>query len=424
MDQITPPDRRRSNRKTLAWLASEIEAWEQQGFITPEQGQAIRASYGGLPHPYPATERFNRLVSILAVLGAILIGTGVIAFIASNWATGAELPRGVKLFLIFVAISLAYGIGYWQKYVRENQRVGSAIFLLGALLFGAGIHLVAQSYNFPVNDPKLFSYWFLGVLPLAYLTRSQSMLFLAVGLFLASVGFWTWDWINHDSQSLIVMSGMFLVMGLLLYNLGRFQGQVGLTKAYTTAYEVLGLLAVFATLYLLSFRDVFEDFDYQDTGFIRSLVLIGDFWWLLHSSVAFALLALAAHGAWRLKHRIPWQTLPYEGVASLLLLTAAYLPIYLAVGGDITYPILFNILLFLMIAGTIIVGYVRNQEGLINLALIFFGFDLITRYFEYSWSLIDRSLVFILAGVLLLGGALALERGRRTAFARLRAKRS
>ncbi len=402
-------------------MASEIQGWEEQGLVTREQAENLRSGYGGLPQPFSDTARFNRLVSVLAVLGVILIGAGVVAFIASNWG---ELPRGVKLFLIFVAISLAYGIGYWLKYLRGYQRVGSALFLLGALLFGAGIHLVAQAYNFPVNDPKLFSYWFLGVLPLAYVTRSQSLLFLAVGLFLASVGFWTWEWIDDDSNSLVLFLGMFLVMGLLLYNLGRFQDLVERTKFYTAAYDILGLIVVFGTLYLLTFRGVFDDFEYRGARFVRDQVLIGDFWWLLHTSVAVTLLALAAQATWRLTHHIRWQSMPFEGCASLLLLTAAYLPIYLAVGDDIAYPILFNILLFLMIVGTVVVGFVRNQEWLINLALIFFGLDLVSRYFEYSWSLIDRSIVFIVAGVLLLGGVLVLERGRRIAFARLRARRA
>jgi uncharacterized membrane protein len=70
--------------------------------------------------------------------------------------------------------------------------------------------------------------------------------------------------------------------------------------------------------------------------------------------------------------------------------------------------------------GLVFVGYFRGEELLINLALAIFGIDVVSRYFEFSWGLLDRSLVFIVAGLVLLGGGYLLERGRRQVIERLR----
>ena len=37
----------------------------------------------------------------------------------------------------------------------------------------------------------------------------------------------------------------------------------------------------------------------------------------------------------------------------------------------------------------------------------------ISRYFEYSWGLLDRSMIFVAAGAILLIGGFLVERGRR-----------
>ena len=56
------------------------------------------------------------------------------------------------------------------------------------------------------------------------------------------------------------------------------------------------------------------------------------------------------------------------------------------------------------------VGYFRDREAFINVALMFFGLDVVTRYFELSWNLLDRSLVFVVAGLVLLGRRKVVER--------------
>ena len=56
---------------------------------------------------------------------------------------------------------------------------------------------------------------------------------------------------------------------------------------------------------------------------------------------------------------------------------------------------------------------------MVNGALAFFALGVITRYFELSWDLLDRSIVFLMGGIILLAIGFLLERGRRKVLQRM-----
>ena len=408
-----------SDRGFVLRLLAETQRWQDQGIITAEQARAIASSYD-VPTEVASSQRAQgRLVTILAIFGSLLVGLGVILFFAANWG---EIPRAVRLALILVGIPTVYGIGYRLKYVQSYQGVGTAVLLLAAILYGAGIHLIAQVYNSPVNDPKLVSLWFLGVLPLAYLARSQAILVLAQALFLLAVGFWVDEWLDGSNEGPAIFGfALYLTLGPLFYGLGKLQSRYDLTRPYATAYELVGLVITMASVYLLSFRFLYDDFSYRELGV--DVKVATTFWVLFYLAGAGAVAAIAGATAIQVRRRLPLMTLPYEGLATLMLLAMAYLVMHVGAGNDVLYPVLFNLVLLAGIIGLVFVGYFRGREALINVALIFFGLNVGTRYFELSWDLLDRSLVFIVAGLILLGGGFLLERGRRKVVERIEAQR-
>ena len=237
----------------------------------------------------------------------------------SNWE---EIPRTVKLAMILIAIPAVYGIGYWLRYWRGYQRVGTAVILLACLLYGAGIHLVAQAYNVSVNDPNLFLYWFLGVLPLAYLTRSHVILYLGVGLFLAAVGFRLPDWLDSSDRGVVVASfSLYLVLGVILYALGRLQAQFDLTRSYSRVYEYLGLVTVFGSLYLLTFRELFDDFGTRAPRVEGDIG--GEFWIAFYVTAGLAIVVFGVVLARQAVYRLAWLAEARESGAALVMLAAA-----------------------------------------------------------------------------------------------------
>jgi uncharacterized membrane protein len=99
----------------------------------------------------------------------------------------------------------------------------------------------------------------------------------------------------------------------------------------------------------------------------------------------------------------------------------AILGVLLAIAGIVAtwpawtgYSIVFNAIFFAAAAGIVVHGYMRGDERYINFGLLLVALGVLTRYVDVFWSELAGSAFFIIGGLLLLGGAFALERIRRT----------
>lgn len=122
----------------MSAISKKLDQWLQAGLLTPAQYEAI-SSYE-LAHP----QRTNTWLYSFMVLGALIIGLGVISLIAANWA---YIPETVKLSVAFALLMiLASGI-YWQ-YPNRKTGLWFEIFLVSFLIMClATIGLIAQIYH-------------------------------------------------------------------------------------------------------------------------------------------------------------------------------------------------------------------------------------------------------------------------------------
>jgi uncharacterized membrane protein len=408
MNPFENPDRRFVSR-----LRQEIEGWQQDGTITAEQTQAILARYPADSPDYEAARRRQSLVVGLSILGAVLVGLGVITFFAANWD---EIPRGVKLGALVAGVALSYGAGYylWQR--AGYTAVGIALLLLGCIIYGAGVHLIGQIYHIPVDHPNLTAFWFLGVAPLAYVTRCRPVMFLAVILFLVAVGFRLASWLgqNADAEAVVLTSVAYLAMAMLVYAIGRAKSLYEDWEPSGGLFRAVGLIVAFGALYLLTFHDILEDAD-------RFVGVDYRYWSLTYAASVIAV-ALMAGLEWLRIRRGVGSVVEYIEVGAIaVLLATSHLVVWVPVDWEALYPIVFNVLFALSALGLMISGYLQEREGRVNLSLGLIALFVITRYFEYSITLFDASLVFVGAGVILLAGGFLLERGRRKMLAGMRA---
>ena len=403
----------------LARLPREVSRWESDGIITTEQGQAILGSFSA-SELAPASQRARgRLVTGLSTIGGVLVGLGVILFFAANWD---GIDRWTKVGMILAFIIAAHGLGYYLRYHRGYRRVGSAMVLLACIIYGAGVHLVGQAYNVDVNDPRLMLFWFLGVFPLVYIVRSQPIQFLGLALFLLAVGFRLPDWLDPISQGEGVLGlALFLILGLLILAAGRLKEEMPVLRPYSEVFQLVGMITALGALFVLTFKDVFDSFD---SGlYIQGDVELGYRAMVAAAGVLTLVLILAAAWLHRLRER-EFTITGVEGVAIAILLASAYVVIGVDTGGEVVYAVAFNVLLALSLLGILVSGYLRGREAWVNISLVFIGIDVIARYFEYSWGLLDRSFIFVAAGVILLLGGFLVERGRQKMLERLRAGRA
>ena len=399
-------------------LRREVGLWQADGLISGEQAAAILRRYPpGEAAPRPGVRSYRRFVLALSVLGAVLVGLGVITFFAANWSA---IPQAVKLAMALGGVLLFYGAGF-ALLQRRRRATGVGLMLLGGITFGAAVHLIGQSYNVKLDHPNLTLFWLLGVMPLAYIVRATPLAALSLLLLLAAAGFRLAYWLDDlpGNGWPALYAAFYAGLGALLYAVGRLKAQFGDWQAIGAAFQLAGMLVVLSALYPLTFYDVFRGYDWPNIA----AALTPAYWAAAYTAAGLAVILLAALGGRAMRQGgIRRATELADGGAALLLLAAVFVAVQGPPAGPLVYPVLFNALLSLTLLGLLAAGYLRRQEGLVNLALFFIAVLVITRYFEYGLSLLNSSMVFTGAGLLLLLGGFLLEWWRRRLVGGLRAR--
>jgi uncharacterized membrane protein len=158
--------------KHSRWLQDQIGAWLDEGLIDTPLAETLRARYptGGEDTPWARI--------IVSSVGAIVFGLGIILFFAYNWA---DMHKYVKLALVFAAVAAAHGAGFHLSGTANPKRfLVESMHVLGTMLFGAGIWLVAQIYHIDEHYPNAFLVWGLGAMALAWAMPSVAQGLMAV----------------------------------------------------------------------------------------------------------------------------------------------------------------------------------------------------------------------------------------------------
>lgn len=161
------------------WLAEQLPAWEREGIVTADGARRLRARYAVEP-------RVGLAQVIVGAVGALLIGTGLIAVLAYNWD---EFPRSVRLVLALGPLAAAQAASWWvlgrgaaaRPWMRETAGLAQM------LAAGAALALVSQIYNLPGRWTDLVFWCCVVSLPLAWVLQSSAV---AIA-YLAGIAIWT-----------------------------------------------------------------------------------------------------------------------------------------------------------------------------------------------------------------------------------------
>ena len=155
-------------------ITNELEELLQANVVTTETAEKIREYFH-----QKKEENHNRLSSIFGILGAILVGLGIILVFAHNWDNLSRLTKIILSFLPLLIGQLLCGYSILKKPESTVWKETSSVFLFFAI--GASISLVAQVYNIPGDINSFIISWMLLSLPLVYLLQSSivSLLYIA-----------------------------------------------------------------------------------------------------------------------------------------------------------------------------------------------------------------------------------------------------
>ncbi|OHA13552.1 MAG: hypothetical protein A2909_01140 [Candidatus Tagabacteria bacterium RIFCSPLOWO2_01_FULL_39_11] len=129
-------------------------------------------------------ETHKRTIRIIVAIGAILVGAGVFSFVAANWQ---EMTKSARVAVIVASMLISYSAGWYLKEKLNLPKTGGALILLGSIIYGAGIFLVAQMFNIRANWPDGFILWMIGVIIMAYAADLFSLFYLAIPLGVVSL---------------------------------------------------------------------------------------------------------------------------------------------------------------------------------------------------------------------------------------------
>lgn len=449
-------------------LRSQAKLWEAEGLIDTSLYQQLADRYQF--HTLESASR-NRFLGILISLGSILLALGVITFVAANWQVWSREARVALLLSLFVAVNAA-GFYLWRippsrsknsnpnipLTKGRNKLLGEGLLLLGALILGANMALMAQMFHIGGSAYGLFLAWGIGVLGMAYSLRLTSLGVLSA--LLVGLGYWlaVLDWSSKVEfswleilvrQMPIASCIMFIPLAYwcrsrAIFALGAivliFSLQVSIIQGLNPTWGAAIFCALPPALlwgYDDSLWPNIHSRLFQPTTrslaliFLAGLFYFFSFHWLWQDSLAPSQIPLnwslltnvIVLGAltvfeWlhlgRLELRRPKQKGVdlTTGAIAIAILISALVPFYHLNVSPLPQlaTFLFNVLLFLLAVGLIREGLALGNRRSFWGGMVLVTLQIISRLFEYNTELLLKSFVFVLCGIGVIAAGLWFER--------------
>jgi uncharacterized membrane protein len=384
------------------WLEKEGRRWLELQIITQEQLEQILKLY--------PSKKFG--IGVLPIFGGLLVGLGVLTFVAANWQ---EIPQWFRLGLIIAVMCGFYWSGERSK-AAGYHRIGEALAGAGLLTFGAGIFLVGQMYHLTSYSVISFLIWGIVGLLLTYLYRSRFMFFLTTLILVIAQSYGYLSFISFSSAAaLITLIGLggfvwlrspkwmeaFLLSGALLVHLLYFLNERN--------WNEMWFYVLLAFLYALSdwmpasgAKQGFRSFAVS-IGFLYGLwmVMVGD-WLGLSMKVPASLYWMLLPYALFMGVSI-WKKIRNEDLDKgswTIVEWLPLLPLFLVKTGGIY---VYLIALWLFSLYLLFYGYRIQNRRYANWGTAGFIAVVLVAYTKLTWAFMDKSMFFISAGLLLLG---------------------
>lgn len=395
--------------------------------ISQETADRIRGYYqqrGG--------QSTNRLFIVFGLLGAILVGLGIILIIAHNWD---ELPRITKTILAFLPLIIGQvvcGFVLLKKQDSVAWREGGTSFLIFAV--GASIALISQIYHFEGDLSSFLLTWILLCLPLIYVMESSTaslLCLIGITYFALRTNYWHFQYFEHylfwllfltilphyyllykhKSYSNFMAFHNWLIPLFLIITLGTVENKID-------EFMFVAYCSLFGLFYLIGELAFFRNQNLRSNGFktlgffgtvILLLFLSFDWFWegmrvleLTFQEVISApefigslILTLLASGLLiqQLKNK------PLKEIKSITPVFILFIIIFIIGLFTSVAVLLINLLVFAIGIFTIRDGAKQDDLGLLNIGLFIITALVTCRFFDRDLSFIIRGGLFLSVGI-------------------------
>ncbi len=408
-------------------LKGLLEQWRDEGIIEARQAETISSKYG---LENLSTDHTNLIMAFVYGIGAALLGIGVISFVAFNWD---YLGPGWKTVIIYSGMLIVDSAGFYLwKIDGRFPRLGHCLVVVGTIIFGANIGLVAQIFHIHGHIYNGFLAWAAGAVAAAYLFCSVPNAILAAVAITGSVFshnfvsepglVWYYPVLTAAAllpfaywrkSSVVFVLSWIVIFIVTPFSWGHIFGEqsAAILSLYMCALACIGtavisgnkdcyekfkglginlsFLALGFTLFLTSFHEVSEEiirdisrFDFDGIYPLTTLAL-----------PVFVTIILILGALWSLKGRV--LNIVYFGI---FIVCGTAVPVLLLTGDFFTVTVGANTAI-LLLCGMIIYRSVVKQSrlefwGAGTLLII----TVIARTLEYETNLLLKSIIFAVCG--------------------------
>ena len=403
------------------WFANELPELLSKGLLSEEA--AVRLSeHFNLSEFSGEQPGLSKMTIILAAIGGLLIGGGVIMIFAHNWDQIGRDTR-MKLALSPLLISQVFALlALFPKERGTAWREATAAFMFCAV--PASIALVGQSYHISNDFQSFQTWWFVLILPFVYLLKSKLIAIFAMMLAM---------WMAALHRELYWLCAVSLIPFHFFaepYGRNQLNSKIGWIFAIGLSFSILITQTdivdgnVFALLVFMSGAAAIYflgGFAEPNKGFwLRPFTNIGAV------SIAINLLMYTFTGMWEAIHSAPdainlMQFLSYEVLIILLAcigLAWTFLTKQkelLPLGSTLFFILLISFIpvvnwrpnLFVLIANLMVLslgiwylwlGINRYSTSRMNFGLALIMILILLRFFDQDFSFIVKGVAFIIMG--------------------------
>jgi uncharacterized membrane protein len=379
-----------------------------------------------------STTSGNRLFIVFGILGALLVGMGILLILAHNWD---DLSRNVRVAIGLLPLLIGQIVaGYliFKGIQNHTWREGTGVFLFCAI--GVSLSIVSQAYNLGGDLADFLLTWLCLAVPIIYVLGSGAAAMLCIAgitWYGCELSYFTYLGSNAAPMYWVVIAAIlpyyyvtylrpqlknnFFVLISWLFvlsfticlatvggNTGRFfvLAYVSMFSAFVIAGEsnmfdtgrvlsnsflIVGSLGVVALLLTASFVDFWDwesGLDLSNYSISGVIVIV--------STIVIALSALVTE-------------VRSKGIAGVNLKGFAFLffiGVYFI--GSLTPEVgslLMNLGVLLLAVFTIRSGAQKNHLGILNYGLLIITALILCRFFDTDLSFVVRGLLFIGVGV-------------------------
>jgi uncharacterized membrane protein len=428
---------RKIPEKYRQWFLQELPILEDKGILSAESRQPLEDYYSN-----QVESRVHWAAIVCAVLGALLIGGGIILLFAHNWD---DLSRTARAVLSFCP--LAIGVALSALAIRRGGTgLCESAGIFHSLAVGACIALIGQTYHLPSNTPGFLLIWALLILPLIFLLPSTGAYLFYITLICSwsdaaqdeygqALGFWLLlipavvhvvRLIRREAhEGLLSLWGLMLMLsialgivlertvpGLWIVAYACFlslSGLLGLRlfpteSGWRNPLQTVGLAGITVLAYIFTWKGVWHDIGWSNTRHYGNYQEWG-IW--CDSALTLGLAIVWALTAVKTLRR---NSLPKLILCSFPLFASAGFFFAASSGSELINTLLFNAYMLALGLAYLAQGCRSTQLRQVNYGMAVLGLLLITRFFDSDFGFLARGLAFILIGSCFLATNLIMTR--------------